>query len=125
MRLDDVACARRGSDRRAEEDVIREDDVRGQVIAQFLRTVTYYTLLFVAPTDRWINTMSLGQFAKAGVWPLISGAAIVAVAVVAQAMVRARSLGERWDGSGNDNSAAVPAPCRSARRCRSGTDRPA
>lgn len=67
-----------------------------EVVAQFFRTITFYTLLFVAPTDRWMNTMSLGAFARAGVWPLLSGAAIVAAFLVGTWKLSRREPAAAW-----------------------------
>ncbi len=66
------------------------------VIAQFLRTVTYYTLLLVAPTPRWINTMSLGLFARAGLWTVSSGAFILGAGCLAYKRLNKSEPAAAW-----------------------------
>ncbi|MGC8666639.1 MAG: tetratricopeptide repeat protein [Chthonomonadales bacterium] len=47
-------------------------------VAEGLQSVTYYTLLFIAPSPRWLHTFCLGWFEHHPVWSLAIGSAALA-----------------------------------------------
>jgi len=51
------------------------DGPLGILILSF-RTICYYTLLLFAPNARWMHSMSLGTLVRAGIWPILAGAAL-------------------------------------------------
>jgi protein O-mannosyl-transferase len=48
------------------------------ILAQGGRTITYYTLLLLAPSAKWIHTFCLGNLEQGGWWPVAAGYAVLA-----------------------------------------------
>jgi tetratricopeptide (TPR) repeat protein len=51
-----------------------------EIAAQAGRTMTYYFLLLMAPTPRWMHTISLNVLEQAGWWPVGLGSLVLGVA---------------------------------------------
>lgn len=57
-------------------------DSLAYIVAEVLRTITYYTVVLLTPTPAAMHTMSLGAYVRAGVWPLIAGVLLTLVGLL-------------------------------------------
>lgn len=54
----------------------------GALLAQGGRTLTYFTLLLLAPMPQWMHTFCLGTLERAGAWPVIVGFAMLGLSLL-------------------------------------------
>ena len=60
------------------------------------RTMTYYAVLLLMPTERWMHQLSVGTLEHYGVWPILSGYLILFTAVVLMLRSMRRSPACAW-----------------------------